>query len=173
MTLRSTKSTKEDDKMFEEWHADDSIVDGVANDVGTSSETHMLEQKLEVLDAADHISKEPSSRIKRTHLAEEVIGRIEEGIRTKDKPRINYREMLRYVCYTSPIEPKNAKEALLDEYWINAMQEELEQFVRNDVWVLVPRPKDSNVFGTQWIFKNKIDENGNITRNKARLVVQG
>ena len=37
--------------------------------------------------------------------------------------------MVRYVCYTSPIEPKHVKEALLDDYWMNAMEEELEQFV--------------------------------------------
>ena len=53
------------------------------------------------------------------------------------------------------------------------MQEELEQFVRNDVWTLVPRPKDSNVIGTKWVFNNKTDTTGNITRNKARLVAQG
>ena len=41
--------------------------------------------------------------------------------------------MVRYVCYTSCIEPKNVKEAFLDKFWVIAMQEELEQFVRNDV----------------------------------------
>ena len=53
------------------------------------------------------------------------------------------------------------------------MQEELEQFERNDVWTLVPRPEEINVIGTKWIFKNKSDEFGNVVRNKARLVAQG
>ncbi|CAM8885294.1 unnamed protein product [Rhodiola kirilowii] len=53
------------------------------------------------------------------------------------------------------------------------MQEELEEFARNDVWDLVPRPDGVNVIGTKWIFKNKSDASGNITRNKARLVAQG
>ena len=78
--------------------------------------------------------------------------------------------MIRFVCYTSSIEPKNVKEALLDEYWVKAMQEGLKQFERNDVWSLVPRPEITNVIGTKWIFKNKFDASGNITRNKARLV---
>ncbi|CAM8984608.1 unnamed protein product [Rhodiola kirilowii] len=53
------------------------------------------------------------------------------------------------------------------------MQEELEEFARNDVWDLVPRPDGVNVISTKWIFKNKSDASGNITRNKARLVAQG
>ena len=52
------------------------------------------------------------------------------------------------------------------------MHEELHQFVRNDVWELVPRPKGVNVIGTKWIFKNKSNEHGTIIRNKSRLVVQ-
>jgi hypothetical protein len=76
-------------------------------------------------------------------------------------------------CYFSSIEPKNITEALKDENWINAMHDELNQFERNDVWTLVPRPDNVNVIGTKWIFKNKTDEAGNIVRNKARLVAQG
>ncbi|KAI9165093.1 hypothetical protein LWI28_007524 [Acer negundo] len=52
------------------------------------------------------------------------------------------------------------------------MQEELNQFERNAVWILVPRPKITNVIGTKLIFRNKSDEDGNIMRNKARLVTQ-
>ncbi|KAL0561561.1 hypothetical protein IC582_001995 [Cucumis melo] len=58
-------------------------------------------------------------------------------------------------------------------YWINAMQEELFQFRRNNVWTLVPKPEGANIIGTKWIFKNKTDEVGCATKNKARLVVQG
>ena len=60
----------------------------------------------------------------------------------------------------------------------------MHQFVRNDVWELVPRPKDTHVIGTKWIFKNKIDEDGEVVQNKtdedgevvqnkSRLVAQG
>ena len=52
------------------------------------------------------------------------------------------------------------------------MHQELHQFVRNDVWELVPRPKDTHVIGTKWIFKNKTDEDGEVVRNKSRLVAQ-
>ncbi|KAL8093845.1 hypothetical protein AgCh_035647 [Apium graveolens] len=51
--------------------------------------------------------------------------------------------------------------------------EELNQFERCDVWELVPPPQDAKIIGTRWVFKNKKDEDGNIIRNKARLVAQG
>ena len=53
------------------------------------------------------------------------------------------------------------------------MQEELNKFERSQVWHLVPRPHNRPTIGTKWIFKNKLDESGNVVRNKARLVAQG
>ncbi|GJT76587.1 retrovirus-related pol polyprotein from transposon TNT 1-94 [Tanacetum coccineum] len=64
-------------------------------------------------------------------------------------------------------------EAIQDESWTMAMQEELNQFKTNDVWSLVPPPKNQTIIGTKWVFKNKLDENGIVSRNKARLVAQG
>jgi len=57
--------------------------------------------------------------------------------------------------------------------WILPMQEELNQFQRNDVWDLVPKPLQKNIIGTKWVFRNKLNEQGEVTRNKARLVAQG
>ena len=53
------------------------------------------------------------------------------------------------------------------------MQEELNEFERNEVWKLVPRLKNRSVVGTKWVFRNKPDLDGIITRNKARLVAKG
>ena len=52
------------------------------------------------------------------------------------------------------------------------MHEELNQFVRNNVWELAPRPKGVHVIGIKWIFKNKTDEDGDIITNKSRLVAK-
>ncbi|GJU04450.1 retrovirus-related pol polyprotein from transposon TNT 1-94 [Tanacetum coccineum] len=71
------------------------------------------------------------------------------------------------------IEPKNVNEALTDESWLIAMQEELNQFIANDVWELVPQPKNMKIIGTKWVFRNKLDENVFVSLNKARLVAQG
>jgi hypothetical protein len=70
------------------------------------------------------------------------------------------------------MEPFRVEEALQDPDWVLAMQEELNNFKRNEVWSLVPRPKQ-NVVGTKWVFHNKQDEHEVVTRNKARLVAKG
>jgi hypothetical protein len=69
------------------------------------------------------------------------------------------------------LEPFKVEDALRDPDWVVAMQEELNNFKRNEVWSLVERPKQ-NVVGTKWVFRNKQDEHGVVTRNKARLVAK-
>jgi hypothetical protein len=53
------------------------------------------------------------------------------------------------------------------------MNEELDQIEKNDTWELVPRPRYKNVIGIKWVFKNKLNEYGHVTINKARLVCKG
>nr|GFB99402.1 Gag-Pol polyprotein [Tanacetum cinerariifolium] len=70
-------------------------------------------------------------------------------------------------------EPQNVKEAMTDPAWIESMQEELLQFKRMDVWVLVPIPDNISPLTLKWIFKNKHDEEQTVIRNKSRLIVRG
>jgi hypothetical protein len=63
-------------------------------------------------------------------------------------------------------EPFKVEDALCDLEWVVAMQEESNNFKRNEVWSLVERPKQ-NVVGTKWVFRNKQDEHGVVTKNKA------
>jgi hypothetical protein len=72
----------------------------------------------------------------------------------------------------SSIEPYRVEDALRDPDWVVAMQEELNNFMRNEVWHLVPRP-NQNVVGNKWVFYNNQDKHGVVTRNKARLVAKG
>jgi len=53
------------------------------------------------------------------------------------------------------------------------MHEELNQFMKNDVWFMVPKTDEMNIIGTKWVFRNKVDESKVITRNKSRLVAKG
>ncbi|KAG9442738.1 hypothetical protein H6P81_018592 [Aristolochia fimbriata] len=138
--------------------------EGAPEDTGVSS--------TEVQESVVVTEKTPSIREQNNHPTDAIIGDIHEGMKTRGKKK-NYGDMVKFVCYTSLVEPRKVEEALKDEFWIRATQEELEQFKRNEVWTLVPRPTNINVIGTKWVFKNKTDEEGNIIRNKARLVAQG
>ncbi|KFK33801.1 hypothetical protein AALP_AA5G062200 [Arabis alpina] len=122
--------------------------------------------------------------VPRSHSASDLIGDVNEERKTRGikkdyhemhhgVKRKKHQDLVHFACFVSTIEPRNYGQALEDEFWIVAMEMELKQFVRNDVWELVPRPEGVNVVGTKWIFKNKIDANGVVVRNKARLVAQG
>ena len=124
-------------------------------------------------DSESHEEKGPSSRIKLNHPPEVIVGNISELTlrkRTVDKCVANF---VSYSYYLSQVEPTKVEEALQDETWVEAMHDELLQFQRNDIWTLVPRLEDEHIINTKWIFRNKTDEEGNVIRNKDRLVSQG
>ncbi|GKA36439.1 putative ribonuclease H-like domain-containing protein, partial [Tanacetum coccineum] len=70
-------------------------------------------------------------------------------------------------------EPTKIAQALDDESWVEAMQEELLQFKIQKIWTLVDLPYGKKAIGTKWVYRNKKDERGIVVRNKARLVSQG
>ncbi|GJR73923.1 putative ribonuclease H-like domain-containing protein [Tanacetum coccineum] len=77
-----------------------------------------------------------------------------------------------FACFLSQEEPKTISQALQDESWVKAMQEELLQFKLQKVWVLVDFPYGKKVIGTKWVFRNKRDERSIVVKNKARFVAQ-
>jgi hypothetical protein len=106
--------------------------------------------------------------IQRDHPVNSILGDIQKGVTTRSRVAHFYE----HYSFVSSIEPYWIKDALRDPDWVVAMQEELNNFTRNEVWHLVPRP-NQNVVGTKWVFRNKQDEHGVVTRNKARLVAKG
>ena len=97
--------------------------------------------------------KKPSSKVVKNHPKSNIVGSLDKGLHLRKGKRV--------------------EEALQDENWVESMHENLNQLVRNDVWELVPRPENVHIIDTKWIFKNKNDEDGEIIRNKSRLVAQG
>jgi hypothetical protein len=97
-----------------------------------------------------------------------ILGDIHKGLTTRSRVA----HFCEHYSFVSSIEPYRVEDALRDSDWVLTMQEELNNFTRNEVWHLVPRP-NQNVVGTKWIFRNKQDEHGVVTRNKARLVANG
>ncbi|GJS07592.1 retrovirus-related pol polyprotein from transposon TNT 1-94 [Tanacetum coccineum] len=89
----------------------------------------------------------------RNHPLENVIRNLNQRtLRSQAQNQSNF------YCFISTIEPKNVNGALGDESWIVVMQEELNQFIANDVWELVPQPKNMTIIGTKLVFRNKLDE---------------
>jgi hypothetical protein len=106
--------------------------------------------------------------IQRDHPVNSILGDIHKGVTTRSRVA----HFCEYYSFVSSIDPYRIEDALRDSDWVLAMQEELNNSIRNEVWHLVPRP-DQNVVGTKWVFHNKQDEHGVVIRNKARLVAKG
>ncbi|XP_052627806.1 uncharacterized protein LOC128134289 [Lactuca sativa] len=105
----------------------------------------------------------------RNHPTDQIIGDPNLAIQTR---AASTNECL-FGAFLSTNEPKTIHSAIKDPDWVKAMQEELAEFERNDVWNLVPTPPDVTVIGSRWVYRNKTDDQGIICRNKARLVVKG
>ena len=114
--------------------------------------------------------REAPRHIQRRHPSQQMIGSLHE--RTT-RSRSNQISHFAHSAFVANFEPKDVGHALSDSNWVNAMHEELENFERNQVWVLVDPPTGCHPIGTKWVFKNKQGEDGLVVRNKARLVAQG
>nr|GEU86232.1 hypothetical protein [Tanacetum cinerariifolium] len=106
------------------------------------------------------------------HPLEQVMGEPSRPVLTRNQLKTDG-DMCIYALTVSILKPKTVKEALTNPAWIKYMQEELHQFIRIDVWELVPSPNGIKPLTLKWLFKNKHDEENTVIRNKTRLVVRG
>ncbi|GJS14455.1 putative ribonuclease H-like domain-containing protein [Tanacetum coccineum] len=144
------------------------------------------------LETVVNVSPIPTSRIHSSHPTTLILGDPTSAVQTRSKvntssgahafvsyvqkqKRTNHKDFHHclFACFLSQHEPKKISEALEDESWVDAMQEELLQFKIQKVWVLVDLPYGKKAIGTKWVYRNKKDERGVVVRNKARLVAQG
>nr|GEX32684.1 hypothetical protein [Tanacetum cinerariifolium] len=141
----------------------------VYDDLDEDKEIKITEKKNlenDIFDETLEIDEIVNIKESRNHPLENVIENLNQRtLRSQAQNQSNF------FCFISTIEPKNVNEALGDESWIVAMQEELNQFITNDVWELVPQPKNMKIIGTKWVFKNKLDENDVVSQNKARILL--
>ncbi|GJT47961.1 hypothetical protein Tco_0974118 [Tanacetum coccineum] len=131
----------------------------------------------------DSTSQGSSSNIRQIHTPFEHLGRW-----TKDHPianvigdpsrSVSMRKQLEtdvmwcyFDAFLTSVEPKNFKQAMTEPSWIDAMQEEIHEFERLEVWELVSCPDNVFLIKLKWIYKVKTDEFGGVLKNKARLVV--
>nr|GEV44476.1 hypothetical protein [Tanacetum cinerariifolium] len=93
----------------------------------------------------------------RDHPLEQVIREPSRPVLTRNQLKTDG-DMCIYALTVSILEPKTIKEDLTDPAWIESMQEKLHQFIRLDVWELVPSPDGIKPLTLKWLFKNKHDE---------------
>ncbi|GJW34721.1 putative ribonuclease H-like domain-containing protein, partial [Tanacetum coccineum] len=144
------------------------------------------------LESTVNVSPIPTSRIHTIHPSTQILGDPSSAVQTRSKVskntgshafvsyiqkqrRTNHKDFQHclFACFLSQVKPKKISDALEDESWVDAMQEELLQFKIQKVWILVDLPKGKNTIGLKWVYRNKKDERGVVVRNKARLVTQG
>ena len=70
-------------------------------------------------------------------------------------------------------DPIHFEEAIKSERWRKAMDVEMEVIKRNNTWELVELPKGAKKVGVKWVYKTKLNENREVDKYKARLVVKG
>nr|GFA65145.1 retrovirus-related Pol polyprotein from transposon TNT 1-94 [Tanacetum cinerariifolium] len=106
------------------------------------------------------------------HPLEQVCGNPSRPVQTRQQLATDP-EMCMYELTVSTTKLKNIKKAMADYAWVKAMQKELHQFDRLQVWELVDKPFGKMVIKLKWLWKNKKDEDQIVIRNKARLVAKG
>ena len=77
------------------------------------------------------------------------------------------------MCNLVGEEPTCFEEAKKKKEWIDAMIEKYRSIVKNDVWDVMPRPKDKSVVSSKWIFKTKHSTYVSIEKFKERFVARG
>nr|GEX93909.1 hypothetical protein [Tanacetum cinerariifolium] len=111
-------------------------------------------------------------RWNKDHPIANVIGDPSRSVLTRKQLQTNAMWCFFDTLLTS-VEPKNFKQAMTKLSWIDAMQEEIHEFERLQVWELLSCPDKVFLIKLKWIYKVKTNEFGGVLKNKARLVAQG
>nr|GEX12660.1 hypothetical protein [Tanacetum cinerariifolium] len=120
----------------------------------------------------DYLIPQHTSKWTKDHLLNNIIGQLSRPVSTQ--LQLHEQALFCYYdAFLSLVEPNMYKDALTQSCWIEAMQEELNEFEWLKVWELVPRPDKVMVITLKLIYKVKLDELGGILKNKAQLVARG
>nr|GEW07757.1 retrovirus-related Pol polyprotein from transposon TNT 1-94 [Tanacetum cinerariifolium] len=106
------------------------------------------------------------------HPIENVVGDPSRSVSTKKQLQTDA-IWCYFDAFLTSVEPKNFKQGIIESSWIDAMQEEIHEFERLQVWELVSCPDKVMLIKLKWIYKVKTDEFGGVLKNNARLVAQG
>nr|GEZ93827.1 hypothetical protein [Tanacetum cinerariifolium] len=100
----------------------------------------------------DHQIPQHNSKWTKDHPLDNIIGQLSRPVST----RLQLHEQALFCYYDAFltfVEPKTYKDSLTQSCWIKAMQEELNEFERLEVWELIPQPDKVMVITLKWIYK--------------------
>ncbi|GJY93909.1 retrovirus-related pol polyprotein from transposon TNT 1-94 [Tanacetum coccineum] len=118
------------------------------------------------------LNSEASSSRTVSHPIDNIIGNPSRPVSTRKQLATDALWCF-YNSVLSNVEQKNFKSAFTEDCWFQAMQDEIHEFDRLDVWELVPPPDCAMIIALKWIYKVKHDEYGDVLKNKARLIAKG
>lgn len=95
------------------------------------------------------------------------------GMVTRSQTRVRRPNPKYAIQVSAQVVPRNIREAKASPQWTKAMVSEMKALEKNETWSLIPRALEHKVLNCKWVYKLKQDENGNISRHKARLVANG
>ncbi|GJY49327.1 putative ribonuclease H-like domain-containing protein [Tanacetum coccineum] len=148
-------------------HPSNNTVTGEPGSAQSSSGDVSIAEPNQVTQPSDHLRK-----WSKDHPLDNIVGNPSRPVSTRKQLASD----ALWCCFhteLSKVEPKNFKMAVTEDSWFEAMQNEIHEFDRLEVWVLVPKPIGVMIIALKWIYKVKLDEYGDVLKNKARLVAKG
>jgi hypothetical protein len=99
--------------------------------------------------------------------------KVPEGTSRKTKRPKRFSSYASYMTKLLDEEPTTFEEVVKKEQWKEAMAEEHQSIMRNEVWEIVPRPKEKSVVTSKWVYKIKHAADGRMDKYKARFMARG
>ncbi|XP_052622435.1 uncharacterized protein LOC128127785 [Lactuca sativa] len=132
---------------------------------GSQESTTSQEPKVNAeLDPSYDPNYPPLTKWTKGHPKTQIIGESSERVLTRFQLKAKQIALFSQVefcmlnSFDSKVEPKTINTALDHSDWVQAMQDELNEFERNKVWRLIPTPKDASMVGLKWVFRNKMQK---------------
>ena len=126
----------------------------------------------------EELPSEMTSRKRKPTWAREVIeeakihGAPKGTIQERKIPK-SYPSYMALMCDLVDKEPACFEEVIKQKEWVDAMVEEYQSIIKNDVWEVVPRPKNKSVVSLKWIYKTKHSVDDSIKMYNARFIARG
>ena len=155
----------------ESWNWNDDV-DEAKSPFHVNIDENEVAQELEQaeIQAMESSSSSTSSSTSNDEISPRRMRSIQEIYNTTN--RINDDHFANFALFAG-VDPVTFDEAIQDEKWKIAMDQEIDAIRRNETWELMELPTNKQALGVKWVYRTKLKSDGNVEKYKARLVVKG